>query len=707
MQPSSPADDLLAAALGYAAAGFPVMPLHTPIDGVCDCPKAAACTSPGKHPRTLNGLKDATLDELKIRRWWKSWGTANIGLAVPEGYVVVDVDGQEGWAALKAAGCALPATAIQTTGRGTHYVYRTLDRIPPRSHVMPKVDLRGPGSYIVAGPSLHASGAEYRWEVPLSQVDAAPSWLLDVGRQSGGTTVGGRSPVDFEILLAGLPEGQRKWELYRAAAKLRAADVPLDLAVMLALQAAERCRPPLEPQEAERKVHEAYAKYPPNASAQDLPAGVTLLSHDSVMVEFESCRFVFSDLEKSGRELHAEMEVQSLLPGTPQEPYIQRLNLLSVSARDQVRREIEHVLGNPSKGQWTALLSRAVTKAQHAFLSVDRSIRFSAIAAPGSLQFVIPDLVAEDGMTILFGAGSAGKTWILMKAALTVSRGDVFLGRPCRQRNVLYFDCETRQKTAGYRMRRICEGEGLGQDAAVNVHYWYSNGIPFEDQVDALRRVIDEHQIGFLCLDHIAAACSGDAAEQLTASRFNRAHGKLGDIPMLALAHITGAAVNDPEQAKRPFGSIFWENNSRRTVFVAKQQEEQSAIADLGLYPRKVNDGGPPGAFGVTIGFTDPDGPITVDPTQLRGNGTLSRFRGPEYTVRDALTGPMTAEELVEVTGLSLRAVKGALLGHNRMFVDLDPDIRGGRGKAKRWARLDRSGPASLPYADDDDEVPF
>lgn len=710
MQADAPSpDELLQSALEYARRGFGVFPLHTPINGVCDCPRGPECGSPGKHPRTANGLKDASRDELQVRRWWKTYPIANIGMAVPEGYVVVDVDGPEGQEALRDHARALPPTAVQTTGRGAHYVYRTLDRIPPRSNLLPKVDLRGPGSYIVAAPSVHASGAVYGWEIPLEATEAAPRWLAEVGQKSGGTTEGPRAPVDFELVLAGLPEGQRKWEIYRAASKLRAAEVPMDLAVMLARQAAERCTPPLEAAEAERKVKEAYAKYPPNASARDLPAEATLLGADSVMIEFEEARFVFSDLEKQGRELHAEMEVLNLLPGTPREPYIQRLNLLSMSARESCRREVEQVLGTVGKGHWTALLARAVAKAQAAYLNVDRSIRFSDIEAPETLGFVIPDLVAEDGMTILFGAGSAGKTWLLMKAALAVSRGDPFLGRPCQQRNVLYFDCETRQRTAGYRMRRICVGEGLDQDAAVNVHYWYSNGIPLEDQIDALKRKIDADQIGFICLDHIAAACSGDAAEQLTASRFARAHGKLGDIPMLALAHITGAAVNDPEQAKRPFGSVFWENNARRTVFVAKQQEQQSPVADLGLYPRKVNDGGQPGAFGVTLGFTDPDGPITVDPSQLRGSGQLSRYRGPEYTVWDALTGPMTADDLVEATGLSMRAVKGALLGHPRMFVDLDPDSRGGRGKVKRWGRLGRSDPTSLPYADDDDvaEVPF
>lgn len=1044
--------DLVEAALAYARESFAVFPLHTPINGICDCPDGPGCKSPGKHPRTLNGLKDATTDELKIRRWWKTWGIANIGLAVPDGFVVVDVDGQEGWDALKDAGRALPATAIQTTGRGSHYVYRTLDRVPPRSNVMPKVDLRGPGSYIVAEPSVHASGTEYHWDIPLSQVEAAPLWLVEVGRKSGGTTEGPRSPVDFTKLLAGLPEGQRKWEIYRAASKLRAADVPLDFAVMLATEAAAHCTPPLESKEAERKVREAYARYPVNASAQDLPAGVTLLGHDSVMVEFESCRFVFSDLEKSGRELHAEMEVKNLLPGTPQEPYIQRLNLLSMSARDQSRREIEHVLGNPVKGQWTALFSRAITKAQDAFLSVDRSIRSSLIEPPDTLLFVVADLIPDDGMTIFFGAGSSLKTFILMKLALAVSRGDSFLGRTCEQRNVLYVDCETRRPTYGLRLRRLCNGEGIDLAAAENVHYWWADGIPIGDQIDAIKRCCEKNQIGLVCLDHIAAACSGDAAEQSVASRFARDIGKLG-VPVVALAHIKSEDVNNPEMARKPFGchsadteiltqrgwithdqwqtgeqimgydpaserlcwttpavlqayeyqgdmlnfalgssealvtpnhrmyvkpnwperpgaaerrprfqpkwqvvpadqlktskwllphatalhqddegiesdffmadqpylsvefmrllgwwiaegcfqgralglaqaegplahlicstlnelsieywtdskkwmeatrpdevevryirtkksgpladwmrthaghgaltkripdavwglstnlkrtlleamidgdghrkpagtvtyhtispqladdtmrlaietghsasirkdapgkvgthdryevkigrperttvelraerhitrqsydgtvycftvatdayltrrngkpfisgnSIFWENNARRTYFVLRQQEDESPVADLGLYARKVNDGSRPAPFGAHVVFDDPSGPITVDADGLRGKGPLDAVRGLQHVIWDLLGAPIPIDEIAEATGKSERYCTDTMKSHPRMFVEVSGNSGGGRGRKKVWARVD----VRAPYAEPDDDYSF
>jgi hypothetical protein len=704
-------DELLGAALDYARAGWPVFPCHTPINGVCDCHRGEGCESPGKHPWTKNGLSDATTDELQIRRWWKSRPVANIGLTIRDGYVVVDVDGEHGQRQLAEQDKPLGVTAVQSSGRGAHYVYRTRSRVAPRSGLIPEsakgahdgVDLRGPGSYIMAAPSLHATGRVYEWSVPLDQVEIAPAWLEEVGRQSGGTTTGERSPVDFNLVLAGLPEGQRKWELYRAASKLRAADVPIDLAVMLAEQAAANCSPPLAAKEAERKVREAYAKHPPNASARDLPAGVTLLSYDSVMVEFESCRFVFSDLEKSGRELHAEMEVQNLLPGTPQEPYIQRLNLLSMSARESCRREIEHVLGKGPDSQWTALLARAVAKAQNAYLSVDRSVRSSEIEAPEALGFVVPDLVVDDGISILFGAGSAGKTFLLMKMALAVSRGDSFLGRSCGKRNVLYVDCETGRKTYGYRMRRICAGEGLGLDAAADVFYWWAQGIPLEDQVDAIRRCCEEHEIGFVCLDHIAAACGGDASEQAIASRFARAVGKIG-LPVMALAHITGADLKNPDAVQKPFGSIFWENNSRRTIFVLRQQEDESPVADIGLFPKKVNDGGRPGAFGARIGFDDPSGPITVDASDLRAHRVLSSARGLEHVIWDMLALPMFAEDIAEEIGKSERTVKDVMKAHPRMFTELSG---GGRGLKSQWARVE----TRAPYADDgndaDETVPW
>jgi hypothetical protein len=145
----------LESALAVAAAGWGVIPLHTPVDGACDC-RRPNCSSPGKHPRTKNGLRDATTNADQIREWWGVWPEANIGAVVPDECVVVDVDVSD-LATVFSAG-ELPATPTSKTGRGWHLIYRTATPIRPKVGVRAHVDLRGLGSYIVVPPSLHVSG---------------------------------------------------------------------------------------------------------------------------------------------------------------------------------------------------------------------------------------------------------------------------------------------------------------------------------------------------------------------------------------------------------------------------------------------------------------------------------------------------------------------------------------------------------------------
>ncbi|HLB64245.1 MAG TPA: bifunctional DNA primase/polymerase, partial [Anaerolineales bacterium] len=82
----------MSAALAYIKREWHVFPLHTPLpNGQCDCRKPA-CENVGKHPRTRNGLKDATVDEAIIRGWWHGWPTANIAIACgPSRLVALDV----------------------------------------------------------------------------------------------------------------------------------------------------------------------------------------------------------------------------------------------------------------------------------------------------------------------------------------------------------------------------------------------------------------------------------------------------------------------------------------------------------------------------------------------------------------------------------------------------------------------------------------
>ena len=187
----------LTAALAYAARGWAVLPLHA-VDaaGRCTCGKTD-CSSPAKHPRTPSGLKGASTDAETVRAWWLRWPSANAGLVTGEasGFVVLDVDGEEGMASLEALlneNGHLPQTPEAVTGGGGRHV---LFRYPfggvrnSAGKVGENLDVRGDGGYVVAAPSLHASGNRYEWldgcwpeDTALSEV---PGWLLGLMRSSG------------------------------------------------------------------------------------------------------------------------------------------------------------------------------------------------------------------------------------------------------------------------------------------------------------------------------------------------------------------------------------------------------------------------------------------------------------------------------------------------------------------------------------------
>src|SRR5882762_1631759 len=68
----------LDAALNYAKRSWPIFPVHWAENGKCSCGKSD-CRSPGKHPLTPNGHKEATTAAHKIRlEWFPRWPKANI-----------------------------------------------------------------------------------------------------------------------------------------------------------------------------------------------------------------------------------------------------------------------------------------------------------------------------------------------------------------------------------------------------------------------------------------------------------------------------------------------------------------------------------------------------------------------------------------------------------------------------------------------------
>jgi hypothetical protein len=155
---------LLTAALAYARHGIPVLPVHTPGPaGGCSCDQGVRCERPGKHPRLRHGLTEASTDPRQIELWWSHWPTANIGLRTGIAMDVADVDSTEGREGLLhlLGGTMPPGPRVRTGGGGWHFWFRPTG-FGNRVRLLPGLDWRGVGGYVVAPPSRHLRG-DYRW----------------------------------------------------------------------------------------------------------------------------------------------------------------------------------------------------------------------------------------------------------------------------------------------------------------------------------------------------------------------------------------------------------------------------------------------------------------------------------------------------------------------------------------------------------------
>jgi len=140
-----------------------------------------------KEPATANGFKNATRDPNQIRAWWTQNAAYNIGVSTgPSGLLVIDIDGppgEEAWGALHQDRDPIPTLTVET-GRGRHLYYRhdheQIKLGNSRQKLGADIDTRGDGGYVIAPPSIHPSGRQYRWADPTATVADLPDYLLEL-----------------------------------------------------------------------------------------------------------------------------------------------------------------------------------------------------------------------------------------------------------------------------------------------------------------------------------------------------------------------------------------------------------------------------------------------------------------------------------------------------------------------------------------------
>lgn len=240
-------------AIAYMKRGWPVFPVQ------------------GKVPMTRHGVLDATTDVQMALGWSDKATGCGLATGKASGLFVVDLDSEEArdeFMALAAreGGKMVPTVASRTL-KGWHLFYRMPEGLEIRnsaSKILPQVDIRGTGGYVVLPGSRHPDGGKYSWQpswgIEDLEVADAPKWLLRLITQEA--PVKAAPPMPSQVI-----EGARNETLTSLAGSMRRRDFS-EAAIYEALRIENeaKCSPPLSDREV-RSIAASMMRYSPAEAA--------------------------------------------------------------------------------------------------------------------------------------------------------------------------------------------------------------------------------------------------------------------------------------------------------------------------------------------------------------------------------------------------------------------------------------------------------
>ncbi len=252
---------ILAAALEYASYGWHVIPVRART----------------KSPWFSEWQTKVSCDPVVIRGWWSRWPESNVGVQLGEKSGIIDVEcdsmeEEQDYLALFSNNP--PVTPTFGSSRGKHRLFKGRLDLPARAvvkigRICVRIGGGAKGSQSVFPPSIHPSGAQYRWLVtpedcpppPLPDEIFARMWNL-AGEAQIEIPAAEAKPLEYwEGVSAGVSEGQRNEKAAELCGMvLRSIDVTNNSQIAVQWELIEawnaRNKPPLDQKEL-RKTFES------------------------------------------------------------------------------------------------------------------------------------------------------------------------------------------------------------------------------------------------------------------------------------------------------------------------------------------------------------------------------------------------------------------------------------------------------------------
>jgi len=347
-----------------------------------------------------------------------------------------------------------------------------------------------------------------------------------------------------------------------------------------------------------------------------------------------------------------------------------QLNLLSARSKKDLVRELHDRYPLPEE-QWTEMVEQlcTITLDNHRTGKPAREVwpvpQDEPIPEP---EMLIKPMIYQNKPTLVFGEGSAGKSYLALTMAILVQLPfeDNHLWLHPKRTHALYLDYESDEADFQRRLTLLQRGLGLPEFPIL----YRECELPLLDDIDHLEQIVAEEEIGFVVIDSLGVAAGGtDLNNAATATAFYSALRRL-KVTSFIITHTS----KDETKKASAFGSVYFTNLARSVFAVQKHQEQGANEIAIDLVHVKNNQGPllPHQAF--KIEFYPEKTTITrIEPENV-----------PEFLEKMSLKtkiahllkeeGKMKPKDIAETLDVSETTVRATLYRYKNVFIKMDKE---------------------------------
>jgi len=347
-----------------------------------------------------------------------------------------------------------------------------------------------------------------------------------------------------------------------------------------------------------------------------------------------------------------------------------QLNLLSARSKKDLVRELHDRYPLPEE-QWTEMVEQlcTITLDNHRTGKPAREVWPVRIDEPiPEPEMLISPLIYQNKPTLVFGEGSAGKSYLALTMCVLVQLPfeDNKLRLTPKQAHTLYLDYESDEADFQRRLTLLQRGFDLPEFPIL----YRECELPLLEDIDHMEEIVAEENIGFVVIDSLGVAAGGtDLNNAATATAFYSALRRL----KLTSFIITHTSKDETKKASA-FGSVYFTNLARSVFAVQKHQEQGANEIAIDLVHVKNNQGPLLPHQGFRIAFYPEKTTISrIEPETV-----------PEFLEKMSLKtkiahllkegGKMSPKDIAEALDASETTVRATLYRYKNMFVKIDKE---------------------------------